>query len=152
MASPTSAKSDATSLFTSFGSSVACKIFLPAGIRMPNGVKLKLQPMPKMRSAVAQVGHDGLGLAAVGAPERKRVVLRERALAGERRRDRNLQPFGKLHQFSPRLRVVNALACIDHGMVRLQQQVDGPLHIIRVRPAADAARRAYSPAAQALLH
>ena len=66
------------------------------------------------------------------------VVLGERALALEARRDRGGELFGEAPEGRPGLRVVHPLARVDDGSLRLDEEGGDPLHVVRVRTRAHA--------------
>ena len=113
-ASPISACSHATSLLMSIGSSVACTIALPAGMSTPKLVLVKLQPMPKIRSALCRKWCDRRRDGVAARAERQHVVLRKRALAAEAAGDRGGEQLGEPLQLGPGARVVHALAGVDY--------------------------------------
>ena len=61
------------------------------------------------------VHRDGARQRSAARAERQRMVLGERALAFEARRDRRLEQLGDGLELGPRFRVVHALPCIDQG-------------------------------------
>ena len=65
------------------------------------------------------------GIASAAGAERQRMVLRERALALQAGGDRNLEQLGQLLQLVPGLRVVHALAGVDHRPLGVEQQLRG---------------------------
>ena len=77
---------------------------------------MKLVPIPSIEVGPREevVDRRGPRRAARGA-ERERMVLGERALAVERRRDRRARQLGELQELGGRVRVQHALAGQDHG-------------------------------------
>lgn len=67
--------------------------------------------------------------------------LRERRLAAEARCDRNSQPFGEPLQLRPGLRVVHALAGIDHRPLRIDEEACGFPHMHGIGAVAGAQHR-----------
>src|SRR4029077_7587548 len=104
-------------------------IGVPLGMAAPKLVSVKLQPMPRITSAVSRKWRTGFGTArppeprAGGwssghailppGPARERTVLRKRALAAEARGHRRAEQFRERTQFAPRARPMHALAGID---------------------------------------
>ena len=112
-ASPTSASSQATDLLRSAGSRVAWMIRLPCGMRTPNAVSEKLQPMPRIRSARSRKWRSGPGTAAPPAPSASAMGLVERALAREARADGRGEQLGQRRELVISFGPMDALAGID---------------------------------------
>ena len=82
---------------------------------------------------------DRSGPGARRRAEGERMILRERALAVQRRRDRRRGPFGELQQLVARVRVEHALARHDDGTgcsaQRVQQLLDvAPVGVAEMSP------------------
>ncbi len=71
-ASPTSACCTGTHLLISVGSTVEWMIVLPSGIAIANGDSVKLQPIPKIRSALRRKCGTVLGWALPPEPSASR--------------------------------------------------------------------------------
>jgi hypothetical protein len=73
--------------------------------------------------------------------EREPVILRERALAVERGRDRQRQHLGEANEFVARLGKQHARAHVDVGPRRLRDQTDRGVDRVRIAAAAHARTR-----------
>ena len=85
------------------GSSVAWAIFLPFGIGVPKLVRVKLQPMPKMKSAFCRKCQRCSPMPMPPEPSDSGWFSGKALLPGKRRHDRRFEQFGQRLQLRPGL-------------------------------------------------
>ena len=93
-----------THLLMSVGSTVEWMIVLPSGIAIANGDSVKLQPMPKIRSALRRKCGTVFGCALPPEPRARRMGLIEGALARQAGAHRDGEQLGQLAAAPDRLR------------------------------------------------
>ena len=103
---------------------------------MPKVVCVKLQPIPKIQSALSRKCGTVGGNAFSTRAQRERMIFRKRAFPLETGGDGSAEKLGKLLKRFPRARVVDSLACVNYRALRLGESGSGSSHIRDIGPIA----------------